>query len=303
MRASTAPVSTITSPSRSVGASKRSITAKSVVKSHQTLELAPPRRHLAEISIARASVMTPPERAKASLTPSVTPLVMTLSACAIAGTYAVVRASDAARRASDAWAAAASDASSAAREIEKLAVVATTELPSTLDAMEQSACEVELLASETREILARLDGTEYVENLKAEIEARMKDPTKDFRDLSDDLSEYVTKMTRELGQVMSTVGIYLDDGTFDDDVKEMSTEERLIRRKSINEAVAAAKETTENAAALTTRLQEGAKTQGRDLAEIVGKIALASEEVSKAMNRLGEATSGQTGFGREREKK
>lgn len=211
---------------------------------------------------------------------------------------AVISLARSLERTSEAWGAAAADASRASRELERLAAAASASLPETMDAVEKSAKEVEALASETREALTKLDGSEYVENLKAEIEARIKDPTKDFRDLSDDVSEYVKRITLELGTVMQTVGIYLDDGRFDDDAAGLSVEEKLIRRKSITEAVQAAKETTESAAALTNKIvQNGGKTQGRDLAEIVGKVALASEEVSKAMSRVVEATSS-GGFGR-----
>lgn len=257
--------------------------------------LAPPARHsrVAETSSAAPAPPAPtPARSGAAATRFVS-LGLTAGAA-----VAVISLARSLERTSEAWRAVAEDASRASRELERLASAASASLPEAMDAVEKSANEVEALASETREALTKLDGSEYVENLKAEIEARMKNPTKDFRDLSDDVSEYVKRLTLELGTVMQTVGIYLDDGTFDDDAAGLSVEEKLIRRRSITEAVQAAKETTESAAALTNKIvQNGGKTKGRDLAEIVGKIALASEEVSKAMSRVVEATSS-GGFGR-----
>ena len=43
----------------------------------------------------------------------------------------------------------------------------------------------------------------------------MKDPTKDIRDLSDDAGEYVKRLSLEVGLLLQSVGLYLDDGTLD----------------------------------------------------------------------------------------
>jgi|SaaInlV_125m_DNA_1040241.scaffolds.fasta_scaffold01364_3 hypothetical protein len=189
--------------------------------------------------------------------------------------------------------AAATAAESAANEVEALAKNTAKELPETLQAMEESAREVEALAAETREALSKLDATEYVESLVNDFTAKMKDPTKDFRDLGDDATEYVRRLSLELGLVMQSVGIYLDDGAFDEDAKNLSAAEKARRKNALTEAISAAKETTESAAKLSTQLQGAAngESKGRDLAEIVGKIALASKQVSTAMTRVVESTS------------
>jgi len=176
----------------------------------------------------------------------------------------------------------------ASLEVEQLAKMTSATLPATLEAMEESAREVETLAAETRDALKTLDAGEYVENLVAEFTAKMKDPTKDIRDLSDDAGEYVKRLSLEVGLLLQSVGLYLDDGTFDEDVKNLSADEKAKRRRSITDAITAAKKTTETAA---SQLQ-GVETKGRDLAEIVGKIALASKDVSTAMTRVVETTSG-----------
>lgn len=192
------------------------------------------------------------------------------------------------RTLSESAAAATRAAERASLEVEELAKMTSATLPVTLEAMEESAREVETLAAETRDSLKTLDASEYVENLVAEFTEKMKDPTKDIRDLSDDAGEYVKRLSLEVGLLLQSVGLYLDDGTFDEDVKNLSADEAARRRRSITDAITAAKETTESAA---SQLQ-GVETRGRDLAEIVRKIALASKDVSTAMTRVIEPTSG-----------
>lgn len=184
-------------------------------------------------------------------------------------------------RLSDSVDAAARAAEKAAIEMEDLAKITKVELPTALDAMEDSAEEVEILAAEMREALARLDATEWAENFLSEWTSKIKDPAKDFANLGDDASEYVRRLSLELGLVMQSVGAYLDDGTFDEATRNLTADEKAQRRESITSAIDSAK-------ALTTQVnkvtQGGAK--GRDLADIVSKFALASQEVSTAMARV-----------------
>jgi hypothetical protein len=184
-------------------------------------------------------------------------------------------------RLSDSVEAAARAAEKAAIEMEDLAKITKVELPTALDAMEDSAEEVEILAAEMREALARLDATEWAENFLSDWTSKIKDPAKDFANLGDDASEYVRRLSLELGLVMQSVGAYLDDGTFDEATRNLTADEKAQRRESITSAIDSAK-------ALTTQVnkvtQGGAK--GRDLADIVSKFALASQEVSTAMARV-----------------
>jgi hypothetical protein len=184
-------------------------------------------------------------------------------------------------RLSDSVDAAARAAEKAAIEMEDLAKITKVELPTALDAMEDSAEEVEILATEMREALARLDASEWAENFLSEWTSKIKDPAKDFANLGDDASEYVRRLSLELGLVMQSVGAYLDDGTFDEATRNLTADEKAQRRESITSAIDSAKALTTQVNTIT---RGGAK--GRDLADIVSKFALASQEVSTAMARV-----------------
>lgn len=179
--------------------------------------------------------------------------------------------------------AAAVAAERAALEVEALSRATLAELPATLDAMETSANEVELLAQETREALTRLDAFN-VDALVNEFRTKigdLPDPARDIANLSDDASEYVRRLSMELGLVMQSVGA-LTSGDFDDafDVG-LTQEEKNERKNAIADAVQVARETTERAKLLTTQLQN--PSSGRDIAEVVGKIEQSSRDVSTAM--------------------
>jgi len=207
--------------------------------------------------------------------------VVTLVAAATPALRAVERAA----RSADAAAIA---AARAAVEIEDLSKIAKNEIPSALASVEASSREVEQLARETRAGLTRLDAFN-VDALVNDFTTKMtsfNDPTReisrDFANLSDDASEYVRRLSMELGLVMQSVGA-LTSGEFDDafDVVGLTAEEKSERKNAIADAVQVARETTERAKVLSAQLQN--PSSGRDIAEVLGKIEQSTRDVSTAM--------------------
>jgi len=207
--------------------------------------------------------------------------VVTLVAAATPALRAVERAA----RSADAAAIA---AARAAVEIEDLSKIAKNEIPSALASVEASSREVEQLARETRAALTRLDAFN-VDALVNDFTTKMtsfNDPTReisrDFANLSDDASEYVRRLSMELGLVMQSVGA-LTSGEFDDafDVVGLTAEEKSERKNAIADAVQVARETTERAKVLSAQLQN--PSSGRDIAEVLGKIEQSTRDVSTAM--------------------